>query len=78
MIRRPYKYILKPVPQIVDGDRVIGEEHRVNPVELFTVEQIAAWIAKFETELPTIEWPDDPPPPKPNRAQRRAGKPKSM
>jgi hypothetical protein len=52
MSLRPYKFIIKAVPQIVDetGD-VVGEEPNVQPVELIGSERAIAWLNEFPAKL---------------------------
>lgn len=56
MSLRPYKFVVKAVPQIVDEDGdVIGEEHGVEPVELIGVKQLVAWAEAFPEKLAEAE-----------------------
>jgi hypothetical protein len=75
MTLRPYKFIIKAVPQIVDADgEVVGEEAGVQPVEMIGVKQAVQWVTEFPAKLAEAEAAQTPAPP-PNRAARRA-KPK--
>lgn len=56
MSLRPYKFIVKAVPQIVDGDgNVVGEEEGVQPVSLFGCDQLAEWAKAFPDKLAAAE-----------------------
>lgn len=53
---RPYKFVVKAIPQIVsENGQVLGEETGVNPVELFGCEALAVWARAFPEQLAELE-----------------------
>jgi hypothetical protein len=49
---RPYKFLVKAIPQIVDDDGIVLSEHDgIQPVSVFGCEQLKAWADDFPTKL---------------------------
>ena len=79
MTLRPYKFIVKAIPQILDDDgEVIAEEQNVQPVELIGCKALAKWAEEFPAKLAEAAAAQVPAfVPAPNRAAQRAQKPRT-